>query len=341
MVQSSFFRLLATVPSTEGGALPGPPPRPEISNADFSRFQKPWRDSVFTMNLQHSATISGRPAHTPDIGRAGRVEEPPRAAHCPLPLEADLQSPTRDRQSPRRDRPGFALVVTVALLVLLALVAVGLLTLSAITLRAGGQGAAQAEARANARLALLLAIGELQRELGPDQRISANASILADPESDSASTLPHPQWLGVWDSFAGDNRYIDGKHEPDDLVPDLSEHRRESFRRWIVSPAATGEGGADPLDDLDFARAAAGDHLVELLGEGTSRGPAADRRRVRAPLVSLRNAADRPAGSLAFWVGDESQKACLRPGKDEDELDDPLGLLAEIDAPSTIAADLF
>lgn len=74
----------------------------------------------------------------------------------------------------RFDAPqrGFALVVTLSLMILLTIIAVGLLTLSSISLRSSSQGQAAAEARANARMALMMAIGELQKELGPDSRIS-------------------------------------------------------------------------------------------------------------------------------------------------------------------------
>jgi type II secretory pathway component PulK len=75
------------------------------------------------------------------------------------------------------DRPptdrGFALVVTLTLMILLTVVAVGLLSLSAVSLRTTGQSSALSEARANARMALLLALGELQKHAGPDQRITA------------------------------------------------------------------------------------------------------------------------------------------------------------------------
>ena len=67
------------------------------------------------------------------------------------------------------------MVITLLLMILLAVAAVGLLGLSAVSLRGGSQ----AEARANARLALVIAIGEMQKQLGPDQRVSAIVAGLA------------------------------------------------------------------------------------------------------------------------------------------------------------------
>ena len=91
-----------------------------------------------------------------------------------------MKSSTTVRRSLRTTaaKAGFSLVTTVMVLTLLALISIGLLSLSTVTLRSNTAMDAQAEAKANARLALMLAVGELQRQLGPDQRISASASIL-------------------------------------------------------------------------------------------------------------------------------------------------------------------
>lgn len=56
---------------------------------------------------------------------------------------------------------GFPLIVTISLLVLLTLIGVGLLSLSSVSLRSSSQGDAAQIARANARLALMMAIGQL------------------------------------------------------------------------------------------------------------------------------------------------------------------------------------
>ena len=75
-------------------------------------------------------------------------------------------------ERPSRAPRGFAIVITVSILALLAVVAIGLLTLSTVTVRSSVRGSAQREAKSNARLALIIALGELQKNLGPDQRVS-------------------------------------------------------------------------------------------------------------------------------------------------------------------------
>jgi Tfp pilus assembly protein PilX len=93
---------------------------------------------------------------------------------------------------------GFALVTTVMLLVLVSLLAMGLLTLSAIALRQSGAGADQAEARSNARLALVLAIGQLQEHLGPDMRVCATADQIRGEDADATgAAATRRRWTGA------------------------------------------------------------------------------------------------------------------------------------------------
>ena len=59
-------------------------------------------------------------------------------------------------------KSGFALIATISIMVLLVMVALAMLTLSTVELKSAANGTAMDEARANARLALIMAIGELQ-----------------------------------------------------------------------------------------------------------------------------------------------------------------------------------
>ena len=110
----------------------------------------------------------------------------------------------------QRTLPGFALVVTLSLMILLTLIAVGLLSLSAVSLRSSSQGVAQAEAQANARMALMLAIGELQKQLGPDQRVSMTADQRIKPGDDGERVIirtRQPPLDGCFRVLAGDHHH--------------------------------------------------------------------------------------------------------------------------------------
>lgn len=186
------------------------------------------------------------------------------------------------RCRPAARQRGFALIVTVSLMVLLAIMTVGLLSLSTISLRGAAQSMAQADAQANARLALMMAIAELQREMGPDQRISAPGGQLLE-ESDKSA---RKHWTGVYESW-----------------PAGSEIRPAPvFRRWLISgnesvttsraSVTSGESLAIPAANLDPG-------VVTLVPGDLDNDP------VEAGLVPTEN------GSYAWWVADENTKAKL------------------------------
>lgn len=126
-------------------------------------------------------------------------------------------------RNPRRLRNrGFALVVTLSLMILLTLVAVGLLSLSAISLRSTGNEEANARAYANARLAVIMAIGELQKELGDDRRISADASIQTGAAQEHL--------VGAWNSWSPNLAA-----KPDGTTPAYGQAKTSNFRTWLAS----------------------------------------------------------------------------------------------------------
>ena len=94
-----------------------------------------------------------------------------------------------------RDK-GFALVSTIVVMSLLMVISIGLLSISTLESRSVSASTAQMEAEANARLALMQALARLQETTGQDQRVTARAAILEDP--DSPDILPNRNWLGVW-----------------------------------------------------------------------------------------------------------------------------------------------
>jgi len=186
-------------------------------------------------------------------------------------------------------------VITLSLMILLTVIAVGLLTLSAISLRASSQGQDMATARSNARLALMLAIGDLQTSLGPDRAISASSEILA-----ASPAKPHT--TGVWESWWDFN--------PNSASLDYKGEKQKRFRRWLVS-------NADPaaLETRDFATAKWTGKTIELVGDNALGGKVAASAKVVAGRVPVsRNG--KVQGAYAWHVADEAQKARINLYRD-------------------------
>ncbi|MGL4399830.1 MAG: hypothetical protein ACRCXD_08170 [Luteolibacter sp.] len=181
-------------------------------------------------------------------------------------------------QTPPRAK-GFALIVTLSLMILLTVIAVGLLSLSSISLRSSASGEANARAFSNARLAVLLAIGELQKEVGDDRRITADASILP------RNSQPH--LVGAWDSWSPEM-----VAQPDQGKPDYAGPKSAGFRSWLVSapdPAAlrARDWAESPVDPKS-------PKLFSLKKDGFD---------LSAATVPM------PRGSLAWAVSQENTKA--------------------------------
>ncbi|MCW1885012.1 hypothetical protein OKA04_09760 [Luteolibacter flavescens] len=185
---------------------------------------------------------------------------------------------------PSADR-GFALVVSMSLLMLLLVLAVGLLSLSTVGLRTSSHETLLQQARGNARLALQLAIGELQASAGPDQRVTAPASI--------RGTGPRPHLTGVWDGW---------KWKGEGTTPDWQKEKSDRFRGWLVSspdPRRTGEES--------YATEEPAADSVRLIG-GTDE--------VKADLVGIQGSQDQ---RFAWAVFDEAQKASISLPHDDAE----------------------
>lgn len=190
---------------------------------------------------------------------------------------------------------GFALIVTLSLMILLTVIAVGLLMLSTITLRSTGQGAAMATARSNARLALMLAIGELQKTAGPDTRITAPANLV---NAEAA-----PGLTGVWKSWRpapGSVDYTGPKHG-DNFMGYLMSNPNPAA---LQDPATLPQGGAGKSQ--------------LLVGTG-SVGTTDQKRQVNAPLVNVTGATGSASrGAFSWAVLDEGVKSRidLLPGEE-------------------------
>ena len=198
----------------------------------------------------------------------------------PCPNSAGAATPAALPQSGLACR-GFALLITVTLVALVVLLLLSLATLTRIETATATNARRAADARQNALLALHVAIGNLQRFAGPDQRITARADLRPAP-------VGNPYWTGVWDATAASRSPL----------------------TWLVSGNETNPLALTP-DLPPVADPALDNESVWLLRAPA--GAAAQRIKLkRQPL----GAAGLPGfdgvpvgGHYAWWVGDEGVKA--------------------------------
>ncbi|WP_269522580.1 hypothetical protein [Coraliomargarita parva] len=228
-------------------------------------------------------------------------------------------------QVPRKHLPershcaGFALVVALGLMALILLILLSLSTVVSVETSVATSSMNLQKAKTNALLGMNIALGELQRTAGPDQRVTASATAAypdvqvkqqlykdnADDRygfktllSDSGRVQfrsdlndwwdgKNPRWIGVWESALTDG------------LPD-----RDQDPVWLVSGEVTPDTVlADP--DVD-------DDVVWVVGAGSATNASASTDGLDGRVKVSREAitsTDSESGHYAYWVGDESLKA--------------------------------
>ena len=209
---------------------------------------------------------------------------------------------------------GFALVISLALLSFLFLLVLALVTLVGVEARVADSRQEHALAKAHAKMALYVAIGELQKHAGPDQRVTATAAILdTNTQTPEIDGVEQPHWTGVW------RRNPAIADDPPTLDPDMFDANWDSHPEmqlaWLVSGNESGKVGdsayLDPLDttlpDRDSSEEQEG--YIWLVDKAVASSQ--DRVVVKKSTISYSNSTESSsatAGSYAYWVGDEGVK---------------------------------
>jgi hypothetical protein len=209
---------------------------------------------------------------------------------------------------------GFTLIITISLLVLLVVISLGLLSLSSVTLRSTSRGDAQNLARSNARLALMIAMGNLQKQMGPDMRISAEAALFdSNPSTAQIEGVAQPHWLASYNSWGnwlnGSYALPDGGGTVSSIRDTYNPKRQRMFRRWLLSLPSnleTNASAADSLSGWDDTNS------VVVVGKGSIGDLATSRPELitRAYLKPVGT-----NGKNAWWIGPENHKARIDKAK--------------------------
>ncbi len=168
---------------------------------------------------------------------------------------------------------GFALILAMSLMAFILLLLVSLTSVLQVELRTATQHVEHTSAKQNALLGLSVALGELQKYSGSDQRVTARADLLDE-------NATHRYWTGVWHS------------EPDPAGASPFERGQP---HWLVSTLSE---SPDPVNEI------LNDPVV-LVGDrfGTVE--------VEAEQIPITNDGN-VDGYYAYWVGDEGIKANIR-----------------------------
>lgn len=214
---------------------------------------------------------------------------------------------------PRKtESKGFALLATMSLLSLLLIISAAMLSLSANASRDTRLDFARIEARANARLALSMAIAQLQAAAGPDQRVTARADIL---ETVYGAALKNRYWTGVWKNtkqVEGIEYPMVGRKNGQARAPYFHKHILTDLRQtdqslnngkwrtalvqdWLVSRSPN----TSPTTDVSKLK----NGSITLLGAGTLGDYAKKQDYVSVEKIPVTN------GAIAWFTSDNNLKA--------------------------------
>jgi len=194
---------------------------------------------------------------------------------------------------------GFALVIALSLMAFVLLLVLSITTLVTVESKSASITLARLEAEQAALLGLQVALGELQKAAGPDQRVTATASIVT-----AAPNQPH--LLGVWKSFTQDNA---------DTTPiDYNAQKSGDFIQWLSSSTAANQ------TDLTYPQANPVAPAVTLVDSETVSAPVDPNdpsNFISASTIDI----DTPnslgdTGKYAWHIFDESQKVNLTLNQD-------------------------
>src|SRR5690606_30874147 len=127
---------------------------------------------------------------------------------------------------------GFALLITITLVAFLVLILVGLATLTRVETQVAANSQLQTQARQNALMALNIALGQLQKPTGTNQRITARADIILP----ASVTVTPPTFNFNDENNVNGGKFTDPGSTGADVLADVNDYWADSAlprnRHW-------------------------------------------------------------------------------------------------------------
>ena len=232
----------------------------------------------------------------------------------------------------------FVLIAVLLLVALVTVLVVGTSMLARVERGAVSSEANTEAARQNALFGLNVALAQLQKTAGPDQRVTARADILdSNPNTAQVDGITQPYWTGVWQTGAlpldtdvagtggGSLQRPKSFGVPSaNPAPTPTIAQKVASATWLVSTPINSsvnppqpyklDPTADPATYLPNIKLVA---LAKNLPDPAQASPTtAPLISVKAPLINIypsatvaAGPAPTPSGKYAYWVADEGIKA--------------------------------
>lgn len=218
--------------------------------------------------------------------------------------------------SPSDNRSGFSLIVVMSLMAFVLLLMLSLSSLISLELNLSGAQKVNVEARQNALFGLQTALGELQRTLGPDQRVTAQAAIYdSNPSTSAAEGVANPEWLGVFKTVQPGN-----ERQGLESLRIWSEDFTSAGRvDWLVSSRTPlNNGTLNPIITDVVTLNGSEDNIVTLATYVDDNGAAMP---VQAGKIDMTDSGGVNTGHYGWWITDESAKFRTNAVKPDTVLD--------------------
>jgi hypothetical protein len=160
----------------------------------------------------------------------------------------------------------------------------------------------------------MIAIAELQKEMGPDMRVSAESALFdSDKDTSTIEGVAQSHWLSSYNAW-GD--WLSAKYAPPGgsllSISDTYQPRRKTmFRRWLLSLPAGKEADINApllINDWDNTNS------VVLVGKNSLGDAATSDQITRAYLTSI-DESGKKTGKYAWWISPENHKALINRAK--------------------------
>ena len=243
-----------------------------------------------------------------------------------MPSSKDILIRSDRKTSSQR---GFALLISIILVAFVVLILLSLASFTRVETQVAQNSQKMSHARQNALFSLSMALGQLQKYAGADQRITASAQ-LGDPSNLNGIAVAadgRRHWVGVWGN--GNNPSF-STGAPLLLNWLVSGNEDATFSTTNGAPPVSGVSGVSFTPSAAVTSLAVGSDALSNLGTpaqpfrlllGSNSAGTDLSRYVAAPLrditvsastlpgFSATDASLKPIGRYAWWIGDEGVKA--------------------------------